>query len=86
MSDFNKYDFLQDLQIAIEQSDGGDVWDLIHQEVDNECIYTHDCFKIVQECNYTDWSDCEFGHLTNIHQVAFSALYDFVVDNLEIPA
>ena len=86
MANFNKYDFLEDLKDTIEQSDSGDVWDLIHQEIDNAVIYYSDCFAILQELHFTDWKDNEFGEVTNITQLAFIALYEFVVDNLEIPA
>jgi len=86
MNQFKKYQFLGDLQDLIEQSDSGDVYSVIHQEVDNECIYYSDCFKIIEACGMTDWKENEFGEITNIQQLAFVALYDFVIDNLEIPA
>ena len=34
MKRFNKYAFLGDLQDQIEQSDSGDVYSVIHQEID----------------------------------------------------
>ena len=86
MKVFKKYAFLGDLQDLIEQSDSGDVYSVIHQEIDNACIYYSDCFQIVASCGMTDWEDNEFGEITNIQQLAFVALYDFVIDNLEIPA
>ena len=86
MKRFDKYAFLGDLQDLIEQSDSGDVHSVIHQEIDNECIYYSDCFQIIEACNMTDWKENEFGEITNIAQLAFVALYDFVIDNLEIPA
>jgi len=86
MNQFKKYQFLGDLQDLIEQSDSGDVYSVIHQEIDNECIYYSDCFQIIEACGMTDWKENEFGEITNIQQLAFVALYDFVIDNLEIPA
>ena len=86
MNQFKKYQFLGDLQDLIEQSDSGDVYSVIHQEIDNECIYYSDCFQIIEACSMTDWKENEFGEITNIQQLAFVALYDFVIDNLEIPA
>ena len=86
MNQFKKYQFLGDLQDLIEQSDSGDVYSVIHQEIDNECIYYSDCFHIIEACGMTDWKENEFGEITNIQQLAFVALYDFVIDNLEIPA
>ena len=59
---------------------------MIHHEIDNECIYYADCFEIVRALYITDWKENEFGEITNIQQLAFVALYDFVIDNLEIPA
>jgi len=86
MTNFNQYQYLEDLQDLIEQSDCGDVYSVIHQEVDNACIYYSDCFQIIEACGMTDWEDNEFGVITNIQQLAFVALYDFVIDNLEVPA
>lgn len=86
MSTFKVNDFMEDLKVTIEQSEGGDVWDIVHQEIDNACIYYSDCFAIVTRLGMTDWKDNEFGEITNISQLAFVSLYEYVVDNLEIPA
>lgn len=86
MERFSKYAFLGDLQDLIEESNSGDVYSVIHQEIDNECIYYSDCFQIIEACGMIDWKENEFGEITNIQQLAFVALYDFVIDNLEIPA
>lgn len=85
MKTFNCYGFLEDLKDTIEQSNGGDVYDIINQEIDNAVIYYADCFAIVQELFVTDWKDHEFGEITNIQQLAYISLYDYVIDNLEIP-
>jgi hypothetical protein len=34
--------------------------------------------------NFTDWEDNDFGQINNISQLAFIALHEFVVDNLDI--
>lgn len=86
MTNFNQYEYLEDLIDLIKEESPSDVWEFIHQEIDRSVIYYSDCFAIIQELNYTDWKDNEFGEITNIQQLAFVALYDFVVDNLEIPA
>lgn len=86
MTNFNQYEYLEDLTDLIKEESPSDVWEFIHQEIDRSVIYYSDCFAIIQELNYTDWKDNEFGEITNIQQLAFVALYDFVVDNLEIPA
>ncbi len=86
MKTFNEYAFLEDLQTTIKQENPTDVWELIHEEIERECIYYADCFEIVRALHITDWKDNEFGEITNITQLAFAALYEFVSDNLEIPA
>lgn len=86
MSTFKVDDFIEDLKDTIKENDTVDVWDLVHEEIDNACIYYTDCFAIVTELNMTDWKDNEFGDVTNIQQLAYIALYDYVVDNLEVPA
>tara|TARA_B110000908_G_scaffold113851_1_gene133546 strand:- start:53 stop:421 length:369 start_codon:yes stop_codon:yes gene_type:complete len=82
MNKFNKYDFLSDLEDSIRTEQPEDIWEMVHQEIDRECIYYSDCFDIIKALNFTDWEDNEFGQINNITQLAFTALYDFVVDNL----
>ena len=86
MKTFNEYAFLEDLQTTIKEENPTDVWELIYEEIERECIYYADCFEIVRALNITDWKDNEFGEITSITQLAFVALYEFVSDNLEIPA
>jgi len=86
MSNFNQYQYLEDLTDLIKEENPSDVWEFIHQEIDRSVIYYSDCFAIVKELFVTDWKDNEFGEITNIQQLAFVALYDFVIDNLEVPA
>lgn len=86
MKTFNEYAFLEDLQTTIKEENPTDVWELIHHEIDNECIYYADCFEIVRALQITDWKDNEFGEITNITQLAFVSLLEFVSDNLNIPA
>ncbi len=86
MKTFNTYGFLEDLKDTIKESGAEDIWEIIHQEIDNAVIYYADCFAIVQELFVTDWKGNEFGEITNIQQLAYTALYDYVTDNLEIVA
>ena len=93
MNTFNKYQFLTDLQselldaVATNQIQSEDqVWDWIHQAIDNSVIYNSDCFAILSELNYTDWSDSEFGPVTNVSIAAYSALYELVNDEFDLSA
>jgi hypothetical protein len=86
MRTFNQYGFLEDLRDLIKEENPSDVWEFIHEEIDRAVIYYADCFAIVQELFVTDWKDNEFGEITNIQQLAYTALYDLVVDNIEVEA
>jgi 3-dehydroquinate dehydratase len=93
MNTFNKYQFLADLQselldaVATNQIQSEDqVWDWIHQSIDNAVIYNADCFAILSELNYTDWSDSEFGPVTNVSIAAYSAIYELVNDEFDLSA
>jgi len=86
MKTFNEYAFLEDLQTTIKEENPTDVWELIHEEIERECIYYADCFEIVRALYITDWKDNEFGEITNITQLAFAALYEYVSENLEVEA
>ena len=82
MKNFNKYDFLEELEDSIRIEQPEDIWEMVHQEIERECIYYSDCFDIIKALNFTDWEDNELGQINNITQLAFTALYEFVVDNL----
>ena len=91
MERFNKYQFVADLEaelleaVASNQIESEDqIWDWIHQSIDNAVIYNSDCFAIVSELNYTDWSDSEFGPVTTISIAAYSALYELVNENIDL--
>ena len=86
MKTFNEYDFLEDLKGTIKEENPTDVWELIYEEIERECIYYADCFEIVRALNITDWKDNEFGEITSITQLAFAALYEYVSENLEVEA
>jgi hypothetical protein len=90
MENFNKYGFLQDLktvmQDAIEKGylvHENEIYDYIHSEIDNACIYYRDCFLIAMELNLTDFEDFELGTAKNITQLAFNGLYEFVNDEFD---
>jgi len=81
---FNKYEFLENLKEVIleavereELTDQDDIWDYIHTEIDNQCIYYHDCFEICKALGYTNWEDAELP-VNNISQAAYNALYELI--------
>tara|TARA_R110000782_G_scaffold139838_1_gene232319 strand:+ start:2546 stop:2803 length:258 start_codon:yes stop_codon:yes gene_type:complete len=83
MSRFNSYAFIKDLEDLIAEESPSDVNEFIHEHIDTAVIYYKDCFEILQSLHFTDWENHEFGNVTNISQLAFIALYDFVNDTLE---
>jgi hypothetical protein len=85
MSNFNKYLFLDGLKATIidaiksgEITDISEVWEFQNQEIETACIYYADCFDICKELNFTDWTNNEFGEITNITQAACVALQEFI--------
>lgn len=93
MNTFNKYQFLAELQselldaVATHQIESEDqVWDWIHQTIGNSVIYNGDCFAIISELNYADWSDSEFGPVVDVSIAAYSALYELVNDEFDLSA
>tara|TARA_R110001606_G_C14962406_1_gene602041 strand:+ start:194 stop:505 length:312 start_codon:yes stop_codon:yes gene_type:complete len=84
MSIFNEYNFLEELEDSIKSEQPEDVWEMIHQEIDSAVIYYSDCFDIIKALSYTSWEDNEFGEINNITQLAFTALYEFVSENINV--
>jgi hypothetical protein len=89
MSNFNKYQFISglesDINGAIIMNDiksMDDVREWIDNQVDTACIYYSDCFDIIKDLNFTDWS--AFGNVTDVTLAAFFALTDFVDENLDL--
>ena len=85
MNNFNKYLFLDGLKATIidaiksgEITDISEVWEFQNQEIETACIYYSDCFDICKELNFTDWTNNEFGEITNITQAACVALQEFI--------
>ena len=84
MSRFNAFAFLNDLEEQILEENPSDPNEFIHEQIDTEVIYYKDCFDILKELHFTDWEDHEFGNPTNISQLTFIALYDFVYENIKV--
>jgi hypothetical protein len=89
---FNKYKWLEEQTESLTehlQHDPEATYDDLHekllQDIDTDCIYYADCFDIIKELHFTDFTDSEFT-ITNVSQAAYAALYEFATDNLDINA
>ena len=88
MDKFNKNQYLVDLKDLIREENPKDVWEFVHQEIENAVIYYADCMDIVKELNFYNWGDDlvahEFGEIKNICHLAYVALFEYVQDNIEL--
>jgi hypothetical protein len=84
MATFSKDDYLLNLRDLIKEEKPSDLDQFINEEIDRAVIYYADCFAIIEDLNVTDWSDSDFGNITNITQLAYISLSDFVYDNLDL--
>lgn len=89
---FNKYEYIKGLQSQLEEAikDGeiksaDQLQDYVHNDIDNSCIYYSDCFDIIKELNFTDFSsNNELGfEITNVNQAAFCALWELVYSEID---
>ena len=84
---FNRHTFLEDLIETIEEEiqdesieDEDSIQDCINYTIDNEVIYYANCVEIMQDLNLWSWDNGE----TNIQQVAYYGLSDYVFEQLDI--
>ena len=87
---FNKFQWLREQEASLTeylQHDPEATYDDLHDhmmtDIDNACIYYADCFDIIKELNFTDFTDSDFT-ISNVSQAAYAALYEFATDNLDI--
>ena len=83
MNNFDAVEWLAELEDSLRNDNPSDKWEYIHHEIDNAVIYYTDCVAIVASLQYWDWEDNELGRIDNITQLAWVALYDYVVDNIK---
>ena len=84
METFNKYAFIKDLKEEIQneidnenlQSDD-QIETFVHESIDNQCIYTHNCWQIAIELQLSDFNTMN-GIAQNVCQLAYDGLTDFV--------
>lgn len=86
MNNFDAVEFLAELEDSLRNDNPSDKWGYIHEEIDNAVIYYTDCVAIVASLQYWDWEENEMGRIDNITQLAWVALYEYVVDNIKIAA
>lgn len=90
MERFNKYQFVADLETELlEAVDNGQIdnldeaHDWISQSIDSAVIYYADCFEIIRELHFTDFTGSDF-EITNVSQAAFAALFEYVSENIDL--
>ena len=90
MRNFNKYQFIDQLTDSIKKNieigyiecvEG--IYDEMHTEIDNACIYYADCFDICKELNAIDFTAFDI-ECNTINQLAYAALYEYTMDNLDV--
>lgn len=53
------------------------VTELLHEQIDNACIYTSDCVEIINDLNYDVFQNHpDFGKFDSYAEAAYAALYD----------
>lgn len=84
METFNKYAFIKNLKEEIQneidnenlQSDD-QIETFVHESIDNQCIYTYNCWQIAIELQLSDFNTMN-GIAQNVCQLAYDGLTDFV--------
>lgn len=87
---FNKYQFIEELTASIKKNiergyieclEG--IYDEMHTEIDNACIYYSTCFDICKDLNATQFDEYDM-ECKNISQLAYAALYEYTMDELDV--
>ena len=59
-----------------------DFYEYMHEWIDNQVIYTHDCEEILkQNTDYYFEEHDIYGRPENIHQAAYACLYDYIIES-----
>jgi len=95
MKQFNKYDFISDLKDSIgefiedsefedDQDISDNVYQFIHEQIENEIIYYYDCWRICSDQGCTDFFIEQIGKTAkNITELAYWTLWDIVQDSID---
>lgn len=86
---FNKYLWLNEqiesLKEYIRTSEDvtvDELYDQLHIDIDNDCIYYADCFDIIKGLDFIDFKDTEF-QVTNVSEAAYAALYEYAMEEID---
>ena len=86
---FNKYETIERLKQAIaEEIDYGrivdyyDFLEFISQEIDTYVIYYNDCFDIIKELQFVEWSEYR-DEISCVSSAAYIALRDYINEHIE---
>ena len=87
---FNKWQWVRecDEEVARQLKNGyltneEECWDLVFNMISDAVIYYSDCFEIVQELNYTTFTDATFP-INNICDAAYNALYEWSLEQVSV--
>lgn len=63
-------------------NDQDEFYDLLHEWIDNQVIYTSDCEAILENNSEYHYEDHDlYGRPNNIMQAAFACLYDYIMES-----
>ena len=86
---FNKYETIERLKQAIaEEIDYGriveyyDFLEFISQEIDTYVIYYGDCFDIIKELQFVEWSEYR-DEISCVSSAAYIALRDYINNEIQ---
>ena len=87
---FNKWQWVRecDEEVARQLKNGyltneEECWDLVFNMISDAVIYYSDCFEIIQELNYTTFTDATFP-INNICDAAYNALYEWSLEQVSV--
>jgi len=87
---FDKWEFVRlcEEQVAVELKNGNisneeECWDMVFEMIGSATIYNSDCFRIIQQLNYTQFEGATFP-IKNIYDAAYNALYEFALEKVDV--
>ncbi len=95
MERFNKYDFISDLKDSIgdfldesnfedDQDISEEMHQFIHEQIDNEIIYYHNCWQICMQQGNPDFHIEQTGETAkDITELAYWTLWDIVQESID---